>query len=474
MIRLHDSEDGRADALFAHFSDSRESPERLLKRLDKDLHRRRTVKLPRLRPGSARPVLMAAGIAVLVLGLFAASRMADPVDVDNITLDKLWEYKTLAPVISSPAVGDIDNDGANEVLITSTDGKFYALEGTAGKRIFFFETWHPVTSSPVLSGPNRKERWLVFAGEDRRVYTLSGSGRCLWATIPQTIDTPVISSPALLRINADAVPDVVVAGEDGKLYGLDGNRGWLLWRSQETTGKFFSTPLAVRMNDDVTPDLIIGSPDRRVYGIDGRTGQKIWETAVPGAVNSSAVLLDETTAIVADEEGWVSLLDVRTGRIKAKTCLGSSVISSPALLNRSVKPLICVPLKDGTIRALDASTLKNVWTSDTGYQDAFVATPAVFDLNNDRCDDIVVTSRNGNCYALNGRDGRSLCDPFFCGNSVSSSPALADLNNDGFLDIVFGSENGSVYAVSVKTAPDRLVKRNRIVHGSFLDRGAQL
>ena len=474
MIRLHDSEAEKIDTLTAYFSSERESPDQLLKKLDRDIRKTRRFKLPRLNASAARMLLLGCGVAVIVVGLFAATRMIDPVRVDNITLDKLWEYKTLAPIISSPAIADIDNDGANEVLITSTDGKFYALEARTGKRIFFFETWHPIIASPVCSRPNGKERWIVFAGEDRKVYTLSGTGRCLWATIPQTIDTPVISTPALLRINAVAIPYNVVAGENGKLYGLDGNRGWLIWRSQETTGKFFSTPMAVRINDDITPDLIVGSPDRKVYGIDGRNGQKIWETAVQGPVNSSAILLDEKTAVIGDEEGWIFTVDVRTGRIRGKTCLGSSVISSPVILNRTVKPLICVPLKDGTIKALDAASLKCVWSSDTGYQDAFVATPAVFDLNNDRCDDIVVTSRNGNCYVLNGRDGKELAEPFFCGNSVSSSPALADLNDDGYLDIVFGSENGSVYAVSVKTVPDRLVKRNRIVHGSFLDRGASL
>jgi len=142
------------------------------------------------------------------------------------------------------------------------------------------------------------------------------------------------------------------------------------------------------------------------------------------------------------------------------------------ILNRSVKPLIAVPLKDGTIRTVNAESFKTVWTFDSGYQDPFVSTPAVFDLNNDRCEDLVITSRNGNCYLLNGRDGHQLCEPFFCGNSISSSPALADLNKDGYLDIVFGSENGSVYALTVKTAPDRLVRKNRVVLGSFLGREA--
>ena len=47
---------------------------------------------------------------------------------------------------------------------------------------------------------------------------------------------------------------------------------------------------------------------------------------------------------------------------------------------------------------------------------------------------------------------------------------LADLNGDGYLEAVFGSENGLVYAFTIKTVPDRIVRRNQVVYGSFLNR----
>jgi len=263
---------------------------------------------------------------------------------------------------------------------------------------------------------------------------------------PQDFDAVVTSTPVLLRINGDDTSDVVVAAQNGKLYALDGNRGFLIWKSKETSGKFFSTPLVTDVNKDRTADLIIGSPDRRVYGIDGATGQKIWETAVDGAVDSSPVLLNPAVAVVADESGTLYELSVTAGSILARTSLEAAVISSPAVLNRDDAPRIVAAMKNGAILAFSAPDLKPLWRYESRYQDPFVASPAVCDLNRDRCEDIVITSRSGYCHLISGRDGRDLAEPVFTGNSLSSSPALADVNHDRFLDIVFGSENGHVLA----------------------------
>ena len=61
-------------------------------------------------------------------------------------------------------------------------------------------------------------------------------------------------------------------------------------------------------------------------------------------------------------------------------------------------------------------------------------------------------------------------EPYFTGNSISSSPMLADINNDKFLEIVFGSENGYILAYTLKTVPGQIIKKNKIVYGTFLNR----
>ncbi len=253
---------------------------------------------------------------------------------------------------------------------------------------------------------------------------------------------------------------------------FDGDKGRLIWKSVETAGKFFSTPLPVKINHDEITDIIIGSPDKKIYSIDGKTGLKIWEMKTKGAVNSSPVLFDNETVFIGDEEGVLYKIKIKTGIADSRISLGAPIISTPAKISIHGTSLLLVPLKDGTIKAVNPNSkeMDIKWVFNTEYQDPIVASPAVFDFNKDGCDDVVITSRNGYLYIIDGNKGKNLMPPIFTGNSISSSPSLADINNDGFLDIVFGSENGYVYAFTIKTVPDKIIKQNRIVYGTFLNR----
>lgn len=440
-----------------------------LKSLDKQIRRQRK-KGVKISWKPLKPVLVSLLVLTAMLLLFLGFKNVRPAMVSNLTLDKLWEYKTLAPVFSTAAIVDLNNDSVNDILISSMDGKLYALEGRAGKRMFHFETGFPMLGSPSVVRVGRKQRLVVFPGGDGTVYALNGRNQCVWSTIKRDLDTEVISTPVFIRINDDPVPDVIVAGKDGHVYALDGNRGWQIWRSRETSGRFFATPLAVQVNDDMVKDLVIGSPEGIVYCLDGATGTKIWETRVNGPVDSSAVLLDKDTLAVGDETGMLYRFRLQTGNIIDQKNLQASIISTPALVNQHEDPVLVVPLKNGTIAGLNAADFSRRWLYETKYEDPFVSSPAVYDLNRDGGEDILVASRNGHLYLISGTDGQNIIDPFFTGNSVSSSPVLADVNADGYLDVIFGSENGKVTALTLRTVPDRTVRKNEIVYGSFLNR----
>ncbi|MDD5067214.1 MAG: PQQ-binding-like beta-propeller repeat protein [bacterium] len=426
--------------------------------------------LPALSRRTIRILLVVFNLTALLLSGFLGFKYVRPVRIQNMTLDQLWEYRTLAPVYSTPLVADINNDHVNDVIVNSSDGKLYSLDGFTGKRHFFFETESPLLASPVLLQRSSREKHIVLATGENRLYLLDSDKRCIWSTIRQDLDSPVISTPLVLKINGDEVLDIVVGAEDGKLYAFDGDRGWLIWKTKATKGRFFSTPLAMDINQDGISDLVIGSPENTVYGIDGRTGSKIWETATEGPVNSSAVSLDKTTFFIGDEQGTIYKINSRTGRIIASVNTGSGIVSTPVIINNPIQPLLVVPLQNGTVRTFSSATLKSAWSYDTKSQDAFTSSPAVFDMNNDTSDDLVLTSRNGNVYILNGQNGKDLVRPYFTGNSISSSPVLADINRDKQLEIIFGSENGSITALSLKTVPDKLISANRIVYGSFLNK----
>ena len=71
----------------------------------------------------------------------------------SASVSELWNYTTGADVFSSPALGDVDNDGKLEVVVGSYNDKIYALNGEDGTVNWSFSTgdfqdrWH---SSPAL------------------------------------------------------------------------------------------------------------------------------------------------------------------------------------------------------------------------------------------------------------------------------------------------------------------------------------
>jgi len=68
------------------------------------------------------------------------------------------------------------------------------------------------------------------------------------------------------------------------------------------------------------------------------------------------------------------------------------------------------------------------------------------DLNGDGYPDLVVGSRDGYLYALNGENGS--LRKFKIGKYIWSSPAIGDVDGDGKLEVVFGSGDGYLYALN--------------------------
>jgi outer membrane protein assembly factor BamB len=77
-------------------------------------------------------------------------------------------------VRSSPALGDIDNDGKLEVVVGSDDHKIYALNGENGSLLWSYSTGYFVRSSPSLGDIDNDGKLEVVVGSgDGNVYALS-------------------------------------------------------------------------------------------------------------------------------------------------------------------------------------------------------------------------------------------------------------------------------------------------------------
>jgi hypothetical protein len=186
---------------------------------------------------------------------------------EGIDWDVLWVYMTGAPVRSTPAIGDVDNDDQLEVIVGSDDGNIYVLNGSDGSL-----EWNKTTEGAVKA------------------------------------------SPALANLDNDPYLEIVIGSMDSLIYCLEwnGTRGIEEW-NYSTGGPVVSSGAIGDIDGDNDLEIVIGSCDNRVYSI-GSLGTEEWNYTTNGHIISSAALADRVSVSKYDNDWPFFRHDVaRTG-----------------------------------------------------------------------------------------------------------------------------------------------------------------
>ncbi|MBN2620646.1 VCBS repeat-containing protein [candidate division WOR-3 bacterium] len=341
---------------------------------------------------------------------YDGSPVGDDAVIFDISTTQVW---------TSPAVGDLDNDGVIEIVfgVRRSIDNLYVISAQGQCP----GNW-PITvpgqfiGSPVLADLDANgDLEIVVWTLQADVYVFDHDGNGFFTPTGLLKDLPGIAfgSPSVGDIDQDGMLEIVCAGGSGgdSLYvwdhqGTPMNPFPVYIQSQ---GMPYSTVLANICGDDRLEVLFYADETERVYAVDA-DGSVLWSMILGG---------------VADIEGSPVIGDV-TGD--------------------GYPEIICGYQTGFTI-------FDSLGTVLNGYPDTThdAKLPVVGDVDEDGFCEAVVGSVDWNLYAYMPDNAQVPGFPMFFNNRIESSPGLFDIDNDGLLELMVGGDGLMFHVFDLST-----------------------
>ncbi len=293
--------------------------------------------------------------------------------------------------------------------------------GSAPPLLWKYRTRGHITASPAVIDINGdKKPELVVTSDDGNVYALNGAnGTLIWKFQPNpngylTIDT----SPTIGDLDNDGKPEIVIgiglSGEDNKIYALNGEDGSILWSFQDShfygSGMEYGSTALGDIDGDGKLEVVFGITSPRqpnFYALNGEDGSVLWKINVPDAS------IEASPAI---------------GNLNGDTGLDIVFQASGVVRNG---------YSSSDIYALDGKTGSILWFRNFTIG-TFFSSPALLDIDKDGSQDVFIASGDGAIRALSGKDGTILW-VYKTDDSIASSVAIGDVDVDGKPEVIVGT-----------------------------------
>ncbi|MFO8062194.1 MAG: FG-GAP-like repeat-containing protein [bacterium] len=165
---------------------------------------------------------------------------------------------------SSPFVCDMDGDSVNDIVFIRGDGTVISVNGETGSTNFMKRIGgYPFYTSPAAGDINNDGRSEIVFFFENMLYALDAKGNTLNGyPIEITDSTDIQSSPIITDINDDSKADILYQRPDGRLDAI--SEGALPGFPLSTEHTSNSTPAVGYLNDNDRID-IVAAAENRIY-----------------------------------------------------------------------------------------------------------------------------------------------------------------------------------------------------------------
>ncbi len=237
-----------------------------------------------------------------------------------------WKYDLGGTVQGTPNRVDLPGGGRGVVAISQGDGCIHGIDLETGQAVWKTDAVERCDGSAgVGSGI------IVMGSCASALHVFSSDKAAKISDVPLGGDCQVAGGVALAGTMAFA------GSRAGKFFAVDTAAGKIAWTNADCQREAFTTPA-------VTPAFVVfGADDGKVYGLDREKGTKTWEFDT-GNTPKSPVVAGGRVAVTSG--GVLFLLDLATGKKVWSESVGDE-ITSPSI----VGGMILVGSDDGTVTA---------------------------------------------------------------------------------------------------------------------------
>jgi outer membrane protein assembly factor BamB len=349
-------------------------------------------------------------------------------------MEELWATSVGGKIYASPCVS------GGQVYATTDDGYLHAFNaasgGVAWSAFLGASTLTSIPTYPATAYSRVFAASRIGASGGRiAAYTLGGA--FVWArTFDGGIDGPLSVEGGRVYFGCN----------DGTVYGLNASDGATVWSSVDLGESIVTAPTVANGT------VYVGALNARLYALDGANGAVRWSYDAPTPIYSTPAVVNGRVFFTCTDtnqaSAYVHALDARKGTLLWRASVGTTLYTSPAVAGGKV----CVGLRDGTLRAFDARTGQERWSSPDLKLTHVDGAPSVANGV------VYVSARDaaatqGSLNAVRAADGAVLWSASTGGAVHLANPAISD-------GVVFiGSDDGQLHAYGIPpTKVDSSVK----------------